>query len=94
MEKVCSCVCPTHVCALVAGAVLLSLPLLLLLLQLLDALFQDVGPEVALKVRQLLGAGQPVLRSLLEDVLKERKSLYQGKEETFIYFLLKEKVEV
>lgn len=68
--------CSTHVCALVAGAVLLSLPLLLFLLQLLDAFFQDVGPEVALKVRQLLGAGQPVLRGLLEDVLKDKKIIY------------------
>lgn len=67
------CVGITHVCALIAGAVLLSLPLLLFLLQLFNALLQDVGPEVALKVRQLLGAGQSVLRGLLEDVLKETK---------------------
>lgn len=60
----------THVCALIGGTVLLPLPLLLLLLQLLDALLQHVGPEVALKVRQLLGAGQPVLCGLLEDVLR------------------------
>lgn len=63
----------THICALIRGTVLLPLPLLLLLLQLLDALLQYVGPEVALKVWQLLGAGQPVLCCLLEDVLNDKQ---------------------
>lgn len=63
----------THICALVGGAVLLPLPLLFLLLQLLDTLLQHVGPEVALKVRQLLGTGQPVLCCLLEDVLRDKE---------------------
>lgn len=62
----------THICALVGGTVLLPLPLLLLLLQLLDTLLQYVGPEVTLKVWQLLGTGQPVFCCLLEDVLRER----------------------
>lgn len=62
--------CSTHICALIRGAVLLPLPLLLLLFQFLDALLQDVRPEVALKVWQLLGTGQPVFCCLLENVLK------------------------
>ncbi len=63
----------THICALIGGAVLLPLSLLLLLLQLLDTLFQYVGPEVALKVWQLLGTGQSVLCRLLEDVLRDKE---------------------
>lgn len=63
----------THICALVGGTVLLSLPLLFLLLQLLDALLQYVGPEVTLKVWQLLGTGEPVLCCLLEDVLRDKR---------------------
>jgi hypothetical protein len=63
---------PPHLGGLAGGAVLLPLALLLLLLQLLDALLQDVGPEVALKVWQLFGAGEPVLRGLFEDVLQDR----------------------
>jgi len=59
----------SHINALVGRAVLLPLPLLLLLLQLFDALLQHIGPEVSLKVRQLVGAGQTILCRLLEDVL-------------------------
>lgn len=64
----------TYIGTLIAGTVLLPLPLLLLLLQLLDTLLQDVGPEVALEVRQLLGAGQAVLRCLFEDILRKKKN--------------------
>lgn len=63
----------THICAFIGGTVLLPLPLLLLLLQLLNTLFQYVGPEVTLKVWQLLGTSQPVLCCLLEDVLRDRR---------------------
>lgn len=63
----------THICALIGGTVLLPLPLLLLLLQLLDALLQHVGPKVALKVWQLLGTSQTVLCCLFEDVLKDKE---------------------
>lgn len=55
--------------ALIGGAVLLPLSLLFLLLKLLDTLLQDIGPEVTLKIWQLLGTGQPVLCCLLENVL-------------------------
>lgn len=67
-----STLCLTHIGAFVGSVVLLSLPLLLLLLQLLNALLKHVGPEVALKVRQLLGARQSIFCCLLEDVLCER----------------------
>ncbi|TNN55640.1 hypothetical protein EYF80_034156 [Liparis tanakae] len=47
-------------------------------LALLDALLEDVGPEVALKVRQLLGTGETVLCSLLEDVLRDKQTRVQS----------------
>lgn len=62
-----------HLRSFSGSRVLLLLPLLLFLLQLLDALFQHVGPEVAFKVRQLISAGQAVLCCLFEDVLRERQ---------------------
>lgn len=61
--------CQSHINALVGCAVLLPFSLLLLLLQLLDALLQHIRPKVTLKVRQLLSTGQTVLSCLLEDVL-------------------------
>ncbi len=64
--------CP-HLRSFRCSCVLLLLPLLLLLLQLLDALLQHVGPEVAFKVRQLISAGQTILCRLLEDVLRGRQ---------------------
>lgn len=59
----------SYINALIGCAVLLSFALLLLLLELLDALLQHIGPKVTLKVRQLLGTGQTVFSRLLEDVL-------------------------
>lgn len=59
-----------YIDALVGSTVLLPFPLLLLLFQLFDALLQHIGPEIALKVRQLFGTGQAILRRLLEDILK------------------------
>lgn len=59
-----------HISAFAGGTVLLPLPLLFLLLQLLYALLQYIWPKVALKIWQLLGAGQPVLSRLLKDVLR------------------------
>lgn len=67
-----STLCLTHIGAFIGSVVLLSLPLLLLLLQLLNTLLKHVGPEVTLKVRQLLGARESIFRGLLEDVLCER----------------------
>ena len=63
--------CP-HLWSFGGSCILFFLPLLLLLLQLLDALLQHVRPEVAFEVRQLISAGQTVLRRLLEDVLGGR----------------------
>lgn len=63
----------THICALIGRAVLLPLPLLFLLLQLLDALLEHVGPEVAFEIWQLLGARQPVFCCLLEDILNVQR---------------------
>lgn len=59
----------SYINTLVGSAVFLSFPFLLLLLQFFDALFQHVGPEVTLEVRQLLGTGQTIFCCLLEDVL-------------------------
>lgn len=42
-----------HICAFIAG-VFLSLSLFLFLFQFLNALFQNIGPEITLKVRQFL----------------------------------------
>ena len=66
----------SHLRSFRGSRVLLLLPLLLLLLQLLDALLQHVGPEVAFEVRQLVSAGQTVLRRLFEDVLRGREKRY------------------
>lgn len=64
--------CLTHVSAFIGSVVLLPLSLLLFLLQLLNTLLKHIGPEVTLKVRQLLGARQSIFSCLLEDVLCER----------------------
>lgn len=69
----------THLCRLTRGRVLLLLPLLLLLLELLDALLQYIRPKVTLKVRQLIGTGQPVFCCLLENVLNRQTRLPSGK---------------
>lgn len=58
-----------YINTLIGSAVLLPFPLLFLLLQLFDALLQNIRPKVTLKVRQLLGTGQTVLCRLLEDIL-------------------------
>lgn len=63
----------SHLRSFTGSCVLLLLPLLLFLLQLLDALLQHIGPEVAFKVWQLISAGQAVLCRLFEDVLKGRQ---------------------
>lgn len=62
----------TYICAFIGGIVFLSLPLLFLLLQLLDALLKYIGPEVTFKVWKLLGTSQTVLCCLLEDVLSDK----------------------
>lgn len=59
----------THLRCLTSCRTFLLLPLLLLLLQLLNAFFQHIGPEITFKVRQLLGTRQSVLSCLFEDVL-------------------------
>lgn len=59
-----------YLCGLTGRGALLLLPLLLLLLQLLNALLQHVRPEVPLKVGQLLGAGKPVFSCLFQNVLE------------------------
>lgn len=72
----------THINALAGSAVFFSLPLLLLLLQFLDALFEYVGPEIPLEVGQLLGTGQTVFSGLLEDVLHKEQRNDQSVEHT------------
>lgn len=61
----------SYINTLVACAVFLPFPLLLLLLQLFDALLQHIWPKVTLKVRQLLGTCQTIFCRLLEDILLE-----------------------
>lgn len=63
-----------HLRGLAGRGALLLLPLLFLLLQLLNALLQYVGPEVTLKVGQLLGTGEPVFSCLFEDILESKGS--------------------
>lgn len=62
---------PSYLRGLAGRHVLFLLPLLLLLLQLLNAFLQHVGPEVAFEVGHLVGTGNTVLRGLLEDVLEK-----------------------
>lgn len=59
----------THLCCFTGCSAFFLLPFLLLLLQLFNAFFQHVGPEITFKVRQLLGTRQPVFSCLFEDVL-------------------------
>lgn len=63
----------THIHAFIGGAVLLSFPLFLFLLQLFDALLQDIGPEITLKIRQLLCTCQAIFSCLFKDVLGEER---------------------
>lgn len=59
----------THLCCFTSCSAFFLLPFLLLLLQLFNAFFQHIGPEITFKVRQLLGTRQPVFSCLFEDVL-------------------------
>lgn len=56
----------------IAGSSLRGLSLSGFLVQLLDGVLDNVGPEISLKVRDLSHARDPILRAVLEDVLQKQ----------------------